>query len=872
MSYFHRILVCLAVAAGTAALSAGELVWRLGDTAGTTLAPAAGRTGLRFSAPPVLEKNAAHPELSGVRFSPELPGEAAADSSPETDLTDDFALEVTCRPDAVDHYRTILWKGDRSVKPERIAYYLSIHDGKLEFKFKDAAGEWCVFSTSEAVIAPGLWHRIAVQVKNGRPAFSVDGRLLPSGDGYAGRAPLKRLESNRDKLYIGRGRAGAMPAYGFCGVIGSVRLTAPAAKTVLRTSSGDRLRRLGIRDDFERESARLRRLEPLMKAGRISGDPARLAEEGAAIAALLAKGDFSAAAAAVSGWKRELDRFEAERRELEDQAAYAELFRDGSRGGAFALFTMPTGLTFRRDSGFYRLLTPAAPVELKAARGETESFQLLPGAGTEPLSVGLAFSGFAAADGTRLAESSVHWGEIRDITAERTDLGNSFSGPPSPEFTGSWPDLIIEENPAEIKVPAGSVTPVFFRVSVPRDAKPGRYEGTVVVSAPSGKMELPVSLLVRSFELPRRNSIPVVFSFFPDFYKEWYDRKTLTAAEREAINRFLADYRIPPNNIYANGLCPDLETIAEFDLGFATAGYFLYEEPLSAGALDELAETFRRRLKPVTDSGLQDRVYLYSFDEISLTEPGRREKRYEAARQIMRRFAKEFPYLKRLQTSEPVPELLDCFNVWCPQFPYFKGDNPMIGRVRDGGGEFWWYSADAPYKPYPNFFLGYPLTDLRVIMSMTWQKNVRGILYWCVNREWRTNLDIRDRWPADNRAWKPSIVNIFTGATVCRNGMGNLVYPGPEGKLYASLRLENLRDGIEDYEYYALLKRRTAELRRVRPDSPLIAEAEAALQVPADVAVDIDQYSHRPEPLMRRHDRLGDLIERIQTALAAQGR
>ncbi|HCH84957.1 MAG TPA: hypothetical protein DFL85_05540, partial [Lentisphaeria bacterium] len=101
--------------------------------------------------------------------------------------------------------------------------------------------------------------------------------------------------------------------------------------------------------------------------------PARLAEEGAAIAALLAKGDFSAAAAAVSGWKRELDRFEAERRELEDQAAYAELFRDGSRGGAFALFTMPTGLTFRRDSGFYRLLTPAAPVELKAARGETES-------------------------------------------------------------------------------------------------------------------------------------------------------------------------------------------------------------------------------------------------------------------------------------------------------------------------------------------------------------------------------------------------------------------------------------------------------------------------------------------------------------------
>lgn len=40
-----------------------------------------------------------------------------------------------------------------------------------------------------------------------------------------------------------------------------------------------------------------------------------------------------------------------------------------------------------------------------------------------------------------------------------------------------------------------------------------------------------------------------------------------------------------------------------------------------------------------------------------------------------------------------------------------------------------------------------------------------------------------------------------------KNGMGNYVYPGKDGRILPSLRLENLRDGVEDYEYLVLLKK-----------------------------------------------------------------
>ena len=358
---------------------------------------------------------------------------------------------------------------------------------------------------------------------------------------------------------------------------------------------------------------------------------------------------------------------------------------------------------------------------LRAAKGEVESFQLIPIAGKKPAEVKIAFSGFRSADGATLPEGTATWGVIRDITAKQTMLGNTTEE--RRNYVGSWPDMIEDGNPAEIQIPAGGAVPVFFRVTVPRDAKPGDYRGVITLSNESGRKELPVELHVWPFEIPARNSIPVVFSFFLSNYRQWYGLDKITPEQNDMITRFLVSYRIPPNNIYESGIYPSIADQKKYDLNFATVGYFFDKKPLSEKELEARLAKFRPRLKAIEEAGVQDNIYFYTFDEIVGMWPEEHHNTFAAAKQVLGRFKQEFPWLRRLQTSIPHPDLRDTFDIWCPLFSYFNVRNHDVEKLQAEGVELWWYAADSPAKPFPNFFLGYPLNDLRVIMTLTYMKN-----------------------------------------------------------------------------------------------------------------------------------------------------
>ena len=182
--------------------------------------------------------------------------------------------------------------------------------------------------------------------------------------------------------------------------------------------------------------------------------------------------------------------------------------------------------------------------------------------------------------------------------------------------------------------------------------------------------------------------------------------------------------------------------------------------------------------------------------------------------------------------------------------------------MRARGDRIWWYAADAPRHPCPNFFLDYPVFDCRVIGTLSYLHGVEGVLYWCVNREWATNLDIRKQWP--NAPWKSHIYHAHTGKRKYKNGMGNLIYPGRNGALLSSLRLENLRDGLEDYEYWCALHRSAARLEA--QDTPaaraLLRQARALQTTPPEVGQAIKVWSHDPQHLLKYRDRVGGMVER----------
>jgi len=100
---------------------------------------------------------------------------------------------------------------------------------------------------------------------------------------------------------------------------------------------------------------------------------------------------------------------------------------------------------------------------------------------------------------------------------------------------------------------------------------------------------------------------------------------------------------------------------------------------------------------------------------------------------------------------------------------------------------------------------------------------------------------IQSSWRKPNR---PSRFHPRPGETVWEtfelaghgghNGIGNMCYPGSDGRPWSSQRLEILRDGMEDYEYLVLLRQTLAQ----RPNSPFASLLRTPDKLATEYAVD----------------------------------
>ena len=89
------------------------------------------------------------------------------------------------------------------------------------------------------------------------------------------------------------------------------------------------------------------------------------------------------------------------------------------------------------------------------------------------------------------------------------------------------------------------------------------------------------------------------------------------------------------------------------------------------------------------------------------------------------------------------------------------------------------------------------------------------------------------------------------------NYLGSVTYPAPDG-VCTSIRFETMRDGVEDYDYLALLRAAALEAKKTAPGSPKLKEAEAILNGPK-----LAERVKTVEDLHRMRDRIADLIEEI---------
>jgi hypothetical protein len=262
---------------------------------------------------------------------------------------------------------------------------------------------------------------------------------------------------------------------------------------------------------------------------------------------------------------------------------------------------------------------------------------------------------------------------------------------------------------------------------------------------------------------------------------------------------------------------PEIEDLRHFrELGLNAFNLLYLIPPRGALIPDlkaytaELRQTLMDRLAPhiskLRDAGMLDRAYVYGFDE---SDP----EFFPTIREYFGAIKQRYPQLHTMTTAHiPLdPTVLKGLNVdWI--VPLTSNYNfPKAEECRRAGIQVWSYVACDPREPFANFLADDPLIEGRVLWWQAWQQKMDGMLYWGANIwERRGNTGPLDLARGPLLDW-----GVTTGKPNDElwlqelHGDGLLLYPGKDGPI-GSIRLANLRDGLEDYEYLWMLGKREA--------------------------------------------------------------
>ncbi len=155
-----------------------------------------------------------------------------------------------------------------------------------------------------------------------------------------------------------------------------------------------------------------------------------------------------------------------------------------------------------------------------------------------------------------------------------------------------------------------------------------------------------------------------------------------------------------------------------------------------------------------------------------------------------------------------------------------------MARETAEGDELWVYFCCGPAKPFVNWMLTGDGTEPIVSVWQCRNTKCTGMLYWSVNW-WCENML---SYPAGEPVW----------------GDGVLLYPGTwygQKEPVSSLRLENIRDGIEDYQMLHMVEE--------------IEGAEAADKIAELVSVDVIAYTRDDGHLHAARVILGEKVESL---------
>lgn len=477
------------------------------------------------------------------------------------------------------------------------------------------------------------------------------------------------------------------------------------------------------------------------------------------------------------------------------------------------------------------------PAIIKAARNEYEPFQVVISARNKELShVRVEVSDLVGPDG-------------KGISAENIELTLPYylkiTTPSHVAFSpGYYPDPLppVRE---PFDVPLDMSQPVWVTVYIPEDAPPGEYSGTVRISpANADPQEIPVRLTVWDFTLPVESHQGSAFAIWGDQVAEAHGVSMASLEYFELYEKyywFLTERRLSPTDL------PWLVTSPKAERVLSDPRIVSFRIPHRWGSLDD--PEFGDTVAYLREKGWLSKGYVYCYDEPS-------EEQYPYCRQLADKVHEAGRDVKFLLTEQPEEELFGCVDIWCPNLAAF--DPVKAAERQKEGEEVWWYTCVGPNYPYPTYFIDDEAISPRMLSWLQAKYNVQGTLYW--------STTIFKKYDSRLGAYVPRDILKDPMAFPGANGDGYLLYPGVlfgiDGPV-SSVRLELIREGNEDFEYFWLLKQAVIAAKE-RGALPSDADPQNYVREIVDrVATDLTHWTRDPDALYAAREHLAKEIMQI---------
>jgi hypothetical protein len=535
----------------------------------------------------------------------------------------------------------------------------------------------------------------------------------------------------------------------------------------------------------------------------------------------------------------------------------------------------------------------ANKVEIRAARNEVESFQIVVAAADENIRVVRAeISDLVAKDGSKIEKDNIRLFREEYVRVRRPSpraelppglyadplvpFINPVTGRAIEPLTRSrkrWGEPVTTSGYDMYAVPfevfIGQNQPIWVDVHVPKDVPAGVYEGKFRVWARGGiSDEIPVTVTVWDFSLPDGPTHRNHFGSFGNISR-FFDVKRGSTRFDEIEMRYcqaMAEHRINPpiphrllpevNDDGSLKIVPERhKALTEFmtklrvtDFEIPRARFARLPSSTSKSDYKHISEANRKKAQRyyrdfyryLKENGWEKRAYLYMLDEPNLRE------NYEQVLvlgQLVHEAVAELQCLVVEQTypQDPSwPDIDPAVDIWCPLWSFI--DRKTIDEKIAHGDEVWSYTALVQRSPRhhpayehvknldpPYWHIDRPLAVYRVPTWINYQYN-------------STVTMVLEPWSNPAFAHPGHY-----------NGGGYLFYPGVpcgiDGPV-SCMRAKNLRDGMEDYEYFVILEE--------------LAGKDVVRKIVDTIAPDWWSFSKDPGEILAARERLAREILRLK--------